>query len=547
MDAVHWVKTGTKHRSAGRVGEAASAFEQALAIDRHCVDAYCHLAELSENLGQFPAAVQLYQQAIALDSQNPRLFARLGNLLLDHGNPGPAEQCYVAGLSVVHDGRDVELRIALLNQMGVAQIQQQKFAAAEAAFRQIVELSPNFAEVHSNLANVLERLGKLDDALAAAERAVQLKPNYAEGHNNLGVALRALHRIDAARDAFARAVALKPDFPLARFNHGTACLMSGDYREGWKGYEWRNLTLATPPRKFDCPHWDGQAIPHRTLLVHTEQGYGDSIQFARFLPLAQKQSGARIILEGPRDLLPLLKSIPGVAEFIVAGTSLPHCDYEIGLPSLPGALHVELSNLPAQVPYLNVDESRREFWRELLSKLSQENRANPSSTAHDSDSCSSRKLRIGIVWQGNPTKSQDHVRSCGLSHFARFRELKSIDWFSLQKGPKGESQLAANSTGLDIIPLSAHLHDFVETAAAICELDLVITVDTSVAHLAGALGRPVWTLLCHTPDWRWQLGRVDSPWYPTMRLFRQPSWGDWPAVFEAVAAQLSSLKETGSF
>jgi len=150
-------------------------------------------------------------------------------------------------------------------------------------------------------------------------------------------------------------------------------------------------------------------------------------------------------------------------------------------------------------------------------------------------------MRIGIVWQGNPAQSQDVVRSCGLSRFAKLRDIPGIAWFSLQKGELAERQLARNDTGLDIIPLGPHLHDFADTAAAICELDLVITVDTSVAHLAGALGRPVWTLLCHTPDWRWHLDRSDSPWYPTMRLFRQPAWGDWPAVFDDVAKQLCSI------
>lgn len=544
MDGVQqWIDEGIGHKAAGRLGEAARAFEQALAIDGHHAAAYFHLGSLAENLGQCDSAVSLYLQAIELDPQQVRYQTQLGDLFLERGNCAAAEKCYLSALELLRDGSRRPLIIAILNQLGMALLRQEKLDAAAEAFRRILALSPGFAEVHNNLAFVLERQGQLEAALAAAQKCVELKPDYPEGFNNLGVALRALHRLDEARAAFRHASELRPDFALAHFNHGTICLLAGDYRAGWAGYEWRNLTLPRPPRKFSVPRWDGRRIESKTLLVHAEQGYGDDIQFARFLPLAKELSGANILLEGPRDLLPLLRSVAGVDVCVAAGSDLPAYDFEIALPSLPGVLQIELSSLPANVPYVMLDDAKRAEWRERLNSVVGRI-SNPSET-RVTDGLkirSTENRRIGIVWQGNPAQSQDVVRSCGLGQFTRLRDVPGITWFGLQKGEFAESQIARNDTGLDIIPLGPYLHDFADTAAAICELDLVITVDTSVAHLAGALGRPVWTLLCHTPDWRWHLNRTDSPWYPTMRLFRQPTWGDWPAVFDEVAHELNNFR-----
>jgi hypothetical protein len=385
-------------------------------------------------------------------------------------------------------------------------------------------------EIFSNLAYVYERQGRLEEALAAGRRAVALTPAYADGHNNLGVAHRALHQLDEARRCFEHAAALRPDFALAKFNLGTLDLMQGNYAAGWRGYEWRNLTLAEPPRKFGVPRWDGRPIPGRVLLVHTEQGYGDTIQFARFLKLVRERSEARLVVEGPAALLSLLQNIAGTDQVLQAGTALPPVDAEIPFPSLPGALGIELAGLPGEVPYLRVAESSRSAWRERLRTLAGNMLARASSG-----------LKVGFVWTGNPAQQQNVVRSCPLAKFATLAAVPRVAWYSLQKEADERALGSEWPAKCPVVALGPGLNDFADTAAALCELDLVITVDTSVAHLAGALGRPTWTLLSHTPDWRWQLGRVDSAWYPTMRLFRQPRWGDWEAVFEEVAAELRKL------
>jgi hypothetical protein len=271
-------------------------------------------------------------------------------------------------------------------------------------------------------------------------------------------------------------------------------------------------------------------MPDLTLLVHTEQGYGDSIQFVRFLKKARERSKAQIVLEGPLALLSLLRTVAGADQVIRAGDALPPIAAEIPLPSLPGVLGIELSDLPLDIPYLTVPESSQSTWRERMADFA------AGSGSRDR----AKALKVGFAWAGNPAQDQNAVRSCRLSHFARLASIPGVAWYALQKDADEralESEWPADSRAIALGPKCS---DFTDTAAAICELDLVISVDTAVAHLAGALGRPIWTLLSHTPDWRWQLDRAASAWYPTMRLFRQPRWGDWDAVFAGVAAALKS-------
>lgn len=534
---------GLAYKALGEWNSAAQAFEQAIAVDSQSAGAYFNMADLAESLGQNDAAVACYRQAISLNPREPQHFARLGDLLFKHGNWAGAEHCFATALALNEPAGPADVVLSLQSKLGMALIRQEKLDEAVRIFQRMLEREPDFAEIHNNLAYVYERQGRFDEALDAARRAIHFKPGYAEGHNNLGVALRALHRLGESRLAFQRAAELKPDFALAHFNFGTICLMAGDYCQGWPSYEWRSLTLKHPPRVFAVPRWDGRSLPGGTLLVHTEQGYGDTIQFARFVQQARDRSQARVILEGPAALTGLLRQVVGVDEYRVAGSALPALDAEVPLPSLPGVLGVELSNLPAQVPYLTVPAGLRSEWRERIAALSVTAAAANAGPCADSAATS---LKIGIVWQGNPLQPQDIVRSCPFAHFGRLAEFDNISWFSLQKDPISKMDVPGrpviNEPGrLHPVELGPHLRDFSDTAAILCELDLLISVDTSVAHLAGALGRPVWTILCHTPDWRWHLDRADSPWYPTMRLFRQPAWGDWSAVFEQVAQELQKL------
>ncbi len=523
---------GVAYKRVEEWGNAAQAFERALAIDPNHAPSHFELADLSQTLGRTDTAIQFFLRTINLDPARTEAFRRLGELLFAAGNWVGAENCFARVVDTGILKNDASALVEILNKLGIAFIRQEKLDEAVLVFRRILKIDPTLAEMHSNIAFVCERAGRLDEALAAGLRTVELKPAYAEGHNNLGVAYRALHRLGEARRCFAQAAALRPDFALAQFNLGTIDLMEGHYAAGWRGYEWRLRTLDTPPRKFPVPRWDGRPMPEQTLLVHTEQGYGDTIQFVRFLEMARRRSQAKIVLEGPAALLPVLRDVAGADQVMRAGHALPAVDAEISLPSLPGVLGIGLGDLlPGPVPYLTVADSSRATWRERLALLDQQAGRHATQT-----------LKVGFVWAGNPAQQQNVVRSCPLANFAALATVPGVTWYSLQKEAEAAQLRSAWPAANPIVALGPMLHDFADTAAAICELDLIITVDTSVAHLAGALGRPTWVLLSHTPDWRWQLGRGDSAWYPTMRLFRQPQWGDWGAVFTDLAAELRQIR-----
>jgi tetratricopeptide (TPR) repeat protein len=520
---------GVAYKRLGEWGNAAQAFERALAIDPGHAPSFFELADLSQTLGRIDTAIDFFLRTINLDSSNTEAFRRLGELLFARENWVGAENCFARVVDAGHLNRDVNRLAELMSKLGIALIRQEKLDQAAQVYRRILGILPGMAEIYSNLAFVYERQGRLEEAVAAGLRAVELKPLYAEGHNNLGVAYRAVHQLGDARRCFARAAEIRPGFALAQFNLGTIDLMQGDYRSGWRGYEWRNLTLSNPPREFSVPRWGGQPIPGKTLLVHAEQGYGDTIQFARFLKMARVCSKAQVILEGPAALLPLLRELSGADVVLQAGVDLPTFDAEIPLPSLPGALGIDVTGLPRDIPYFTVPAPYRAAWRERM----------PSPGAND-DAHRAGLLRVGFVWAGNPAQQQNVVRSCALSNFAGLARIPGVAWFSLQKEADATALRSSWPADCRVVALGPMQSDFADTAAAICELDLVIAVDTAVAHLAGALGRPTWTLLSHTPDWRWQLDGTDSLWYPTMRLFRQPRWGDWNAVFANVAETLQA-------
>jgi tetratricopeptide (TPR) repeat protein len=519
---------GVAYKQLKRWGDAARSFEQAIALNPRHAASYFELADLSQTLGDLDAAINFYLRTINLDSSNTEAFRRLGDLLYERQNWVGAENCFARVVDTGILNSDRGALLALLNKLGMTFIRQEKLTAAAEVFRKILGIAPEFVEMYSNLAYVYERQGQLEEALAAGLRAVELKPEFADAHNNLGIVCRSLHRLDDARHCFMQAIALNPEFALAQFNLGSVNLMQGNYPAGWRGYEWRGRTLSAPPRQFSAPAWDGRPIPGRRLLVHTEQGYGDTILFARFLRAAQVRSGATVILEGPAALLPLLRSVAGVDQVIRAGTPLPPFDFQIPLPSLAGLLGVDSNALPGDVPYLETPGTCLAAWRTRIAGADQDGRRN-------------EPLRIGIVWTGNPGQDLNARRSCQLAHFARLAAVPGTAWYCLQKEVDQEGTASDWPEATRITALGPMLHDFADTAAVIEALDLVISVDTSVAHLAGALGRPAWVLLPHTPDWRWQLDRTDSAWYPTMRLFRQPRRDDWNAVFESVEAALRKM------
>ena len=399
---------------------------------------------------------------------------------------------------------------------------QDKLEAAAACYRRAVGLQPDFAEAHNNLGIVLRGLRRLDDAVASYQAGLRARPDSAIIHYNLGITLKELRRLPEASASFRSAIELTPDFAEAHCNLGHALLLQGDMAAGWREHEWRYLTpdLRDARRTFTQPQWSGVPMPGATLLVHAEQGFGDTLQFCRYVPLAAAR-GLRVILEIPGPLTRLLSRLPGVAAIVPSGAPLPAFDVQCPMMSLPFALGSALAGVPAAPSYLRPDPAHAAAWAVRLGTR--------------------RGLRVGLVWAGNPRRHSaalaevDARRSLASELLAPLFATTNVQFFSLQKdGPP----LPAGLTAIDVMDEMA---DFADTAALISNLDLVISVDTAVAHLAAAIGRPVWLLDRFDHCWRWLAGRRDTPWYPSMRLYRQPQPGDWGSVLAEVARDLRGL------
>jgi hypothetical protein len=352
-------------------------------------------------------------------------------------------------------------------------------------------------------------LRRFEEAEALCREALQQSPDDAETCRTLGNLFYAQRRLDETRRCYDAALERHPDDAGTRWNRAMLLLLQGQFVEGWKEYEWRWRRPDARPRHFPQPAWDGQAIEGRRILIYSEQGLGDSIQFLRYLPMVE-QAGGRVIFECHARLAKLLAGTPGMGEVIAGGVPLPEFDVHAPLLSLPRLFGTTLETLPSAVPYLAAPAAPVEAWRGRLAKM-------PS-------------LRIGLAWAGNPRNPDDSNRSIPPSELEPLTRLPGVSWINLQKDA-GPADLPIHFLG--------GCDDVTDTAALIANLDLVVSADTMVAHLAGALARPVWTLLPFAADWRWLLDREDSPWYPTMRLFRQPGPGRWKAVIEAVRNAIS--------
>jgi tetratricopeptide (TPR) repeat protein len=507
---------GVAYQASGQWEKAAKAFQAALHTKPDYDQALFNLGALMEDRKLFTDAEKCFRQALNQNPNDRQTRVSLGNVLKAQGKWEEAESCYRE--VPAHGTQDLDLHINFAYVLA----RQEKLDEAATLYQEVLDTQPNYYQVHNSLSYVYERQGQLDAAVTSARRALEFKPDYPEGYNNLGTAERSLHRFEEACSSFEKALESADDFPLAEFNLGTTKLLEGKFLEGWAGYERRAETLDAPPRAFAQQRWGGESIAGKTLLVYSDQGFGDAIQFVRFLHEAQQRSGGKLILECQAELKSLFANHPAVDDLILESESLPNFDVQIPLTSLPALFQVEFDSIPAEVPYLRASSSSRDLLQSLLNEVS------PT------------QLKVGFVWQGNPQQARDIIRSCSLETFRPLFELEGIAPFSLQTGEAAD-QIESLRRQHKPIDLGSQLQDFAETAAVIADLDLVITVDTATAHLAGALGKPVWTLLCHTPDWRWLINRDDSPWYPSMQLFRQPKWGDWDSVIEKVASALKTL------
>jgi len=453
--------------------------------------------------------------AVATATASPEALAQRALDAHRRGDFDAAERGYRAALAAA------PAQPHALHYLGVLAYQRGDAAGALALVERGAMLLPAEPEFHNNAGLVLAALGRHDDAAAAYRRALAIDPRHAAALSNLGLALTASNALPAAIEALSHAVEIAPGYGEAHWNLALAALRHGDFVRGFREYEWR-LALpafrgAAPP---SSPRWSGGDIAGRTLLVVAEQGLGDTLHFLRFArDLAAR--GARVVVEVPRALARLAATAPGVTAVSVRGEPRPAHDTWIPMLSIPGAIGLAAIPADAVVPYLSVDPQRAADVTAVLK------RAAP------------RRPRIGLAWAGARNNTQDRARSCPLASLAPLLARTDATWISLQKGD-GEEEIAAVTAAATLVHLEAR-NDLDGTAALVAALDLVISVDTSIAHLAGALARPVWILLPFAPDWRWQDGRTDTPWYPTARLFRQPRQRDWDSVVGAIAAALGGI------
>jgi tetratricopeptide (TPR) repeat protein len=499
----------------GALAEACECYRRALELKPGMAEARSNLGSALQALGQLDEAIVCFRAAIVQMPNQAELHNNLGDALQKRGQLAEAIAAY---------RKAIELNPSLAeayNNLGTALKEQEQFADAEKCYRRAVELRPAYAEAQSNLATALKEDGKLEEAVASYRRAVALMPDFAEAQHGLGTALRELGEIDEALICYDRAIALKPDFAEAHFSRACVKLLKGDFAAGWKEYQWRWKTKQLVAWNFSQPLWDGGSLVGKTILLHAEQGLGDTLQFVRYAPLV-KRLGAKVIFECQRGLMKLIASCAGLDQLIGAGDELPAFDVHAPLLTLPAIFGTTLETIPANVPYLFADPVLVEHWRERLADI--------------------QGLRIGINWQGRAGRGAFRRRDIPVECFQRLAELPGVRLISLQK--RSEVQSPRSKVGdrpeiVDLGQIDEENGAFMDTAAIMMNLDLVITSDTSVAHVAGSLGLPVWVLLPKVAEWRWLLGGYNCPWYPTMRLFRQAIAGDWGALCDEVRETLS--------
>jgi len=466
----------------GRYAEAIESIREALARNRRVPQFHNTLGAVFRAMGRFEEAIVAYEQAVSLDAEYTQAYHNMGNILLLQG----------------------------------------RYAAAIEKYERVISLEPQFVEAYNSIAIALQYQGEYAAAIEKCNQALSLKPDCPEAHNTMASILTKMDHSIEAIETYRRALRLKPDYAEAHCNLGITLLLTGRFEEGWNEYAWRLRTeKATYPHRHYVPCWDGSPFMGKRLLVHYEQGFGDNIQFIRYLPMVKRRGGT-VICEMLPPLIGLLRGFVGIDELSPASTKRdPAMEFDLYVPllELPRIFGTTLESIPAGVPYLYTDPAKAQYWRQRLA---------------------SRAFKVGIVWAGKPAHPEDRTRSCHLRDFLPLSKIPGVALFGLQKGGAAD-QAEDLASEMAMTNLGGELDDFTDTAAVIENLDLIISVDTAVLHLAGAMGRPAWAILPSTPDWRWMLDRPDSPWYPTMRLFRQKSYGDWEDVFQRVSQELELL------
>jgi len=512
---------GNRGVVAARLGDHAAAAalqRRAIEIAPDFANAHNNLGNALMELGDLAGAERHYRRARALDPRSAHFAFNLGRALEKAGRAQEAIAQYQDARALEPDDMQTLMHLGRLLRAA------REHAQAAACFEQVVAREPENASAHFELGYVYDAMHRYEEAIPHYQRAAALKPDAAGAVNNLAFALTALARYDEAERYYRRALELNPGLPESLFQLGMLSLRRGDYAEGWPLFENRKTTTIGKPnyRKLPCAEWQGEPLEGKRFLIAREQGVGDQIQFVRYAGLLAAM-GAQVDAWVAPELASLAATVPGVARVLDATPSDPtlsaHYDYWCDAMSLP--LKFPGRPIYAPVPYMHADAARAAAWRSRVDALA-----------------SGARRRIGLVWAGNPGHHFDAFRSVPLTALLPLAASEGNAWFAIQKGP-GAAQLVDVAGRWPLHALGDELHDFASTAALIESLDLVITVDTSVAHLAGALGKPVWVLLAAQPDWRWGMERTDSVWYPSARVFRQSVLGDWHAVASALAAALA--------
>jgi len=545
-DALHLL--GLISFQQGQLDEALGGIDQAIAIDGEVAMYHANRGRILKAVGKNEAAAEAFGRALRLVPGHPGALSDLSGAQVDAGNPEAGLHFAIRATELAPD-----MAAAHYN-MGLALMALKEWRPARAAFEHAIDLDPELAAGHyelgricheemnleaaerhyldaleidpamieamTNLGNVLRASYRLEEAVECYQKALEGGRDIAAIHTNLGVALQEQGDFDGALEAYDAALAHDPDDAETHRNRAQALLQLGRFDEGWSEFEWRWQTkhFAAIRRNWKKPQWQGAPLGEGTLLVHAEQGFGDCIQFARYLPMAAERV-QRLVVECPAPLAGLMSRIDGVDDVIAAGGPLPCYQSQIPMMSLPGVFDTNLDNMPAGVPYLSIAEATASKWSMRTGRCD--------------------GLKVGVVWKGSHNHQRNKWRSPGLKAMRSLIGVPGVSLVSLQKDDETIDLKAAHAFD-QMIRLGQEFRNFTDTAAAIQNLDLVIAPDTAVAHLAGALGRPVWLMLPHVSEWRWMTERNDSPWYPSMRIFRQTSRGDWKDVIEAMREDLAN-------
>jgi Flp pilus assembly protein TadD len=511
------LQMAVEHQQAGRLDLAAQVYGEIIAAYPDNPDAHNLLGVIEHQRGNHETAIQLIGRAVAIKPDFAQAHSNLGVALQEQGRLPEAVVSHRTALSITPDSAEANHNLAITLQ------KMEEREEAVASFRKALAIRPDYAEAQRGLGNTLRSGGRLEEAAIVFQELVASKKAEAEDHNILGIILKELCRTEEAIKCYRQALAMNPNSIEAEHNLGHALLLVGRYEEGWERYEKRfqSKGYTSPIRKFSEPLWTGGPLNGQTIFLYTEQGFGDSIQFIRYTKIVSEKYGGKVIVECQPNLKSLFSVVPGIDILLAAGEEVPEFDVRAPLMSLPHIIGTTLQTIPAEIPY-----------------ITSKNLPKPIEIGSES------RFKVGFLWAGSTMNEKGKIRTVEVSLFEGLVRTQETKFYSLQFGDPSK-ELKATRFCNEVTDLGPYLEGFAETASVVQQLDLVITIDTYLAHLAGAMGKPAWVLLPYSPDWRWLLEHSDSPWYSSIRLFRQPGPGDWETVFSEVEKCLIRAVKNG--